>query len=111
MGSRWCGTCVRWAGARPAGRARGRKRGGGGRGGGALTSTLKWHLPSGADASGVTGFLVSVYDVTQAKFYSYSVAGATATEFTLPAGVLKAGDQVVWNVRVVSGTVSGGPST
>jgi hypothetical protein len=75
-----------------------------------LTPTFQWHLPSSAPTSALTGFQLNVYDATQQKMYTYAVSGADATSFTLPAGVLHAGDRVVWNVRGVNGSRSGGPS-
>jgi len=79
-----------------------------------LTPTLSWNPIS----SGITGFQVNLYNVTAANAggsstsnkLSYQVA-ASASSYTLPSGVLIAGDTYLWNVVALNGSQSGSPST
>jgi hypothetical protein len=66
-----------------------------------LTPTFTWQPVTGA-----TGYQINIYDYTLKKFSSYKV-GASATSFTIDSGVLTAGDSFVWNVRALSGSVTG----
>ena len=59
---------------------------------------------------GVTGYQLNIHDSTINKNYSFSIGG-TLTSFTAPSGTLTAGDEFVWNLRVLSGSKSGSPST
>jgi hypothetical protein len=72
------------------------------------TPTFTWNAVTGV--TGMTGYQLNLYDTTHTKSASYTI-DPTATSFTLPAGVLSAGDTYVWNLRVVAGTQSGPPST
>jgi hypothetical protein len=71
------------------------------------TPTFQWNAVTGV--SGLTGYQINLYDSTLGKSYSYQV-GASATSYTLPSGVLTAGDSFVWNVRILVGSQSGPPS-
>jgi hypothetical protein len=71
------------------------------------TPTFQWDAVTGV--TGLTGYQINLFDQTASKSYSYQV-GATATSYTLPAGVLTTGDTYVWNVRILVGTQSGPPS-
>jgi hypothetical protein len=59
--------------------------------------------------TGITGYQLNLYDITSSKSFTYTT-GASVDSFTLPAGVLTAGDKYVWNLRVLNGNVSGPPS-
>ncbi len=67
-----------------------------------LTPTFTWHAVTGT----INGYQLHLYDSTAAKYLSYDIS-PTATSFTLPAGAISAGDQFVWNLRVISGGVTG----
>ena len=69
--------------------------------------TFQWNAVTGV--AGLTGYQINLYDKTMAKSYSYPV-GVSVTSFSPPATVLVAGDQFVWNVRILVGTQSGPPS-
>jgi len=74
-----------------------------------LTPTFTWHPVT---VAGVTGYQLNLYDITQQKFTSFVINGAATSSFTLPtADALTVGDSFVWNLRVLSGTKSGPPST
>ena len=70
-----------------------------------LTPSFSWKAVTGVT---FTGYQINLYDVTTAKFVSYQV-GTSATSFTPPA--LTAGNDYVWNVRVVNGSQSGLPNS
>jgi hypothetical protein len=72
------------------------------------TPTFQWTAVTAVP--GMTAYQLNLYDATAAKSTSYTV-DPSATSFTLPAGVLTAGDHYVWNLRVLAGTRSGPPST
>jgi hypothetical protein len=72
------------------------------------TPTFQWQAVTGV--SGLTGYQINLYDSTAGKSFSYQV-GASVDSYTLPAGVLTAGDKYVWNVRILVGSQSGPPST
>ncbi len=63
--------------------------------------TFSWNAVTGA-----TGYMVSVYDLTLGKLTTYTT-GASVTSYTVASGALTGGDSFVWNVRALSGTVSG----
>jgi hypothetical protein len=52
---------------------------------------------------------VNVFDTTSGQSLSYRVAN-TVTSLTLPTPLVAGGGKVVWNVRLVNGTVTGPPS-
>jgi hypothetical protein len=72
-----------------------------------LTPTLKWNAVTGVN--GLTGYQINLYDITTKQFITHTV-GASVTQYTLPTP-LTAGDQYVWNVRILVGATSGPPST
>jgi hypothetical protein len=72
-----------------------------------LTPTLKWKAVT--SVSGLTGYQINLYDITSKVFRSFDV-GASITSYMIAPGVLKAGDDYVWNVRVLDGGQSGPPS-
>ena len=68
------------------------------------TPTFQWNAVTGVP--GMTGYQLNLYDSTAAKSTSYQIS-PTAISFTLPTGVLTAGDHYVWNLRLVLGTTTG----
>jgi hypothetical protein len=73
-----------------------------------LTPTFKWHAVT--SVIGLTGYQINLYDITTSKFVSHTV-GASVTQYTLPSSSpLTAGDDYVWNVRVLANGKSGPPS-
>jgi len=74
-----------------------------------LTPTFTW---TPVTAGGITGYQLNLYDSTSKQFTSFQIAGASSDSFTLPSSAtLTAGDTFVWNLRVLSGTKPGSPST
>lgn len=71
-----------------------------------LTPTFTWDALSGVD-----GYQLNLYDITQKKFLSFTINGAGTISFATPsADALAAGDSFVWNLRVLSNGQSGPPS-
>jgi hypothetical protein len=68
--------------------------------------TFTWDAVTGVT---FTGYQLNLENLTTSTFTSYQIA-KTATSFTPPTA-LGAGDQFVWNLRLVNGNVSGPPST
>jgi hypothetical protein len=73
------------------------------------TSSPTFAWSAVANVSGLTGYQINLYNLTAAKGYSYQV-GTSVTSYTAPSSVIVAGDDYVWNVRVLDGNQSGPPS-
>jgi hypothetical protein len=72
-----------------------------------LTPTLLWSAAAGI--TGVTGYQINLVNQTTGRNLFFDAA-AGATQFTLPAGTLVAGDGYAWNVRTLANAQIGTPS-
>jgi hypothetical protein len=70
-----------------------------------LDPTFSWKAITGVS---FTGYQINIFDVTANTGHSYTV-GKSVANFT-PATQLVAGNDYVWNVRALNGTISGPPS-
>jgi hypothetical protein len=70
----------------------------------ASAPTFQWDAVTGV--SGMTGYQINVEDETASKFYQYKV-GTSVTSYSAPSSVLVAGDDFVWNVRIIDGSTTG----
>ena len=71
-----------------------------------LTPTFAWSAVKGS----IDGYELHLYDQTTGESYSYAL-GAKATTFTVGAGVLRAGDNFMWELRVVAVGTTGPESS
>jgi hypothetical protein len=72
---------------------------------GTLTPTFTWDA-----AAGVSGYVIYLYDLTAQKSFAFT-AGASATSYTLAAGILTAGHDYSYTIRALDGSVSGPEGT
>ena len=70
-----------------------------------LSPTFTWNA-----ISGITGYLLTVKDVTLGTSYPYAL-GASATSFTVPSGTLHASDKFAWTIHGLNGSDNGANAT
>jgi hypothetical protein len=70
--------------------------------------TFSWNAVT--SVKGLSGYQINLYNLTAGKGYSYQV-GTSVTSYTAPSSVIVAGDDYVWNVRILDGNQSGPPSS
>jgi hypothetical protein len=66
-----------------------------------------WHAIT--NVPGLTGYQINLYDIATGHLITHTV-GTSVTQWTLPTA-LTAGNDYVWNVRILAGTKTGPPST